>query len=121
MRPLSHPSQADLSLPTVLAALSDPVRLRIVQQLATGEERACGMFGIPLAKATLSHHFRVLRDAGVIAMRPSGTQHLSSLRRTDLDARFPGLLDAVLSAAEIALADEGGASRTARSERRPVV
>ena len=120
MRPLYQPSQADLSLSTVLSALSDPVRLRIVQQLATGEERACGMFGIPLAKATLSHHFKTLRDAGVIAMRPSGTQHLSALRRTDLDARFPGLLDAVLSAAETAPADADGTSRTERSERLPV-
>ena len=105
MRSLFHLNRADLSLPTVLYALSDPVRLRIVQMLATGEERACGTFGLPLAKATISHHFKVLREAGVIAMRPVGTQHLSSLRRADLDARFPGLLDAVLGATDPGLAD----------------
>ena len=104
MRSLFHLNRADLSLPTVLYALSDPVRLRIVQMLATGEERACGTFGLPLAKATISHHFKVLREAGVIAMRPVGTQHLSSLRRADLDARFPGLLDAVLGATDPGLA-----------------
>ena len=120
MRTFYQPSQADLALPTVLAALSDPVRLRIVQLLATGEERACGAFGIPLAKPTLSHHFKVLRDAGVIAMRPSGTQHLSSLRRADLDACFPGLLDAVLAASATARADDGRHPQTEGREGQPV-
>ncbi|MGE0543814.1 MAG: ArsR/SmtB family transcription factor [Dehalococcoidia bacterium] len=98
MRTLQHPVIADLSLPAVLYALSDPVRLQIVQSLARSGERACGSFGIPLAKATLSHHFKVLRETGVIAMRAVGTQRLCSLRHADLDARFPGLLDAVLRA-----------------------
>ena len=114
MRSLHHLDRADLSLPTVLYALSDPVRLRIVRTLATGEERACGTFGLPLAKATISHHFKVLREAGVIAMRPAGTQHLSSLRREDLDARFPGLLDAVLGAA-----DPGAAAPRRQPRREP--
>ena len=120
MRSLFHRDRADLSLPTVLYALSDPVRLRIVRTLATGEERACSSFGLPLAKATISHHFRVLREAGVIAMRPVGTQHLSSLRRADLDARFPGLLDAVLGATDPGLADaDPPPARAAGGRRRP--
>ncbi len=96
MRTLQHPPITDLSLPDVLYALSDPVRLQIVQTLARSGERACGSFGIPLAKATLSHHFKTLRETGVIAMRAAGTQRLCSVRRADLDARFPGLLDLAL-------------------------
>ncbi len=101
MRTLVHHDRAELSLPTVLYALSDPVRLQIVQMLASGEERPCGTFGLPLAKATISHHFKVLREAGIIAMRPLGTQKLTSLRRAAVDACFPGLLDAVLGAAAL--------------------
>ena len=116
MRPLIHPSRADLSLPEVLYALSDPLRLRIVQTLAAGEERACGTFDLPLAKATISYHFKVLREAGVIAMRRAGAQHLSSLRTVDLDARFPGLLAAVLGASATTISDNG---RDAPAERPP--
>ena len=82
----------------VLYALSDPVRLSIVKHLAEDGGRACGTFCLPVAKSTASHHFRVLREAGVIQMRPEGTQCINTLRREDLDSRFPGLLDAVLRA-----------------------
>ena len=82
----------------VLYALSDPVRLSIVKHLAEDGGKACGTFCLPVAKSTASHHFRVLREAGVIQARPEGTQYINSLRREDLDARFPGLLDAVLRA-----------------------
>jgi DNA-binding transcriptional ArsR family regulator len=97
---LHHPSREDLEVATVLHALSDPQRLRIVTRLAGAEEPcSCGGFGLEVTKSTLTHHFRVLREAGVIAQRPVGTSKFNSLRREDLDARFPGLLDAVLSAA----------------------
>jgi len=102
MRDTYHPRRDDLSLPTVLNALSDPIRLRIVQVLADGAERACGAFRLPVAKNTGSHHLKVLRESGVIAVRAEGTLRLSSLRRADLDARFPGLLDAVVQAAQSA-------------------
>jgi len=82
----------------VLHALSDPARLDIVRRLADGDETACGIFDLGLSKATLSHHFRVLREAGVVLVRPEGRKRLLSLREDDLNARFPGLLDAVLSA-----------------------
>jgi DNA-binding transcriptional ArsR family regulator len=97
---LYHPDRQDLDVALVLHALSDPHRLRIVKQLAqTGGSCPCGAFGIDVTKSTLTHHFRVLREAGVIAQRLAGTSKLNSLRREDLDARFPGLLDAVLAAA----------------------
>jgi DNA-binding transcriptional ArsR family regulator len=93
---LVHPPAAHLELSAVLHALSDPVRLSIVAELATGGERTCKSFQLPVTKSTSTHHFRVLREAGVIRQRLEGTMKLSSLRRDDLDERFPGLLDAVL-------------------------
>jgi DNA-binding transcriptional ArsR family regulator len=95
-----HPSTDELELPAVLHALSDPQRLSIVRTLAEAEEpRRCGGFGLSVTKSTLTHHFRVLREAGVIDQQEDGTAKLNSLRRADLDRRFPGLLDAVLAAA----------------------
>lgn len=87
-----------LSLPEVLYALSDPLRLRIVHQLATEGDTACGTFGIRMPKSSLSHHFKVLRDAGVIDTHSEGTRRINTLRRAALDKAFPGLLDAVLAA-----------------------
>jgi len=96
---LHHPDRDELDLPTVLHALSDPQRLRIVGALATREEPcACSSFGLDVTKSTLTHHFRVLREAGVISQALAGTSKMNTLRRDDLDARFPGLLDAVLAA-----------------------
>lgn len=98
MRTLHHPSREDLSLPAVLYALSDNYRLEIVRRLATRGELTCGALELPVAKSTLSHHFKVLREAGVIYSRTEGRECYNSLRRDDLEARFPGLLEAVLSA-----------------------
>ena len=98
MREPHHPSRGELELPSVLHALSDPARLEIVRRLAEGDEPSCGTFELGLSKATLSHHFRVLRESGVVRMRPEGRKRLLSLRSDDLDACFPGLLDAVLAA-----------------------
>ena len=99
MRTLLHPTREDLSLPTVLYALGDPLRLRIVEQLsATGEALSCGDLDVvkEVAKSTGSHQFKVLREAGLIRMVPQGRRILVSLRRDDLEQRFPGLLDSVL-------------------------
>jgi DNA-binding transcriptional ArsR family regulator len=84
----------------VLAALSDPVRLRIVQTLIDGRERSCGSFALPVAKSTLTHHLKVLREAGVVGQRAVGTSRLTYLRRKDLDTCFPGLIDSVAAAAK---------------------
>jgi len=96
---LDHPATGDLQLPAVLHALSDPHRLQIVRVLADADApQRCGSFGLPVTKSTATHHFRVLREAGVIAQVADGTARLSSLRRADLDERFPGLLEAILGA-----------------------
>jgi len=97
---LLHPSREELEIAKVLHAFSDPQRLCIVRGLAGDcAPRRCGSFDLDVTKSTLTHHFRVLREAGVIEQREEGTARLNSLRREDLDARFPGLLDAVLAAA----------------------
>ena len=107
---------AKMTLTDVLYALSDPLRLRIVRQLAEEGEMSCGTFDVRMPKSSLSHHFKVLRDAGVIATRGEGVRRMNSLRREALDTAFPGLLDAVL-AAPVARAPR--AAHTARERRRP--
>ncbi|HVL95952.1 MAG TPA: metalloregulator ArsR/SmtB family transcription factor [Solirubrobacteraceae bacterium] len=88
---------AELELHRVLHALSDPVRLDIVRQLACCAEARCGSLDAPVTKSTLSHHLKVLREAGLTGTRAEGTSRKVSLRRAELDAAFPGLLAAVLS------------------------
>jgi DNA-binding transcriptional ArsR family regulator len=100
---IAHPAVEELELGAVLHALSDPVRLQIVDKLAHSDgDHTCGSFGLPVTKSTCTHHFKVLREAGVIHQRPQGTTRLNRLRRADLDLRFPGLLDTILRAAEAA-------------------
>src|SRR4051794_5756048 len=94
-----HPAPDEIELGAALHALSDPVRLRIVAELAgDGREHCCGSFDVPVTKSTCTHHFKVLREAGVIHQRQEGTARLNALRRDDLEARFPGLLDSILRA-----------------------
>lgn len=95
---VDEPAPEAISLVGVLHALSDPTRLAVVRQLATGGETLCGRLDVSVAKSTLSQHLRVLREAGVTRTRPDGTQRWLSVRREDLDALFPGLLDVVLTA-----------------------
>lgn len=97
---LHHPQQRDIALESVLAALGDATRLAIVARLDSQEEITCGCMGIDLPKSTASHHYRVLREAGVVRTRQEGTSRYMSLRRKELDARFPGLLQAVLKGAK---------------------
>jgi DNA-binding transcriptional ArsR family regulator len=100
MRLLQHPDPDRISLADVLYALGDPVRLEIVRRLADGGEQPCACLctGVDanIAKSTMSHHFRILRAAGVIFTRKEGTQLLNSLRREDLERLFPGLLAVVV-------------------------
>ena len=96
----NEPARAELELAAVLHALSDPVRLQIVSGLSDGAEHSCGSLDLPVTKSTCTHHFRVLREAGVIHQRQEGTSRLNSLRSDDLEARFPALLDTVLRAAD---------------------
>ncbi|MDN3241783.1 ArsR/SmtB family transcription factor [Glycomyces tritici] len=96
-----HPEVGDVPLQQVLEALVDPVRRGILRELYdSGEDRACGTFDIAVSKSTATHHFNVLREAGLIRQRYAGTSRLNTLRRMEVDAVFPGLLDAVLGCGE---------------------
>jgi DNA-binding transcriptional ArsR family regulator len=96
MRNYAHPDLADVSIEHLLHALSDPVRLDIVRQLARDGEASCAALDGGRPKSSMSHHFRVLRSAGLVHTRIAGVQHMNTLRREEVDARFPGLLGAVL-------------------------
>ena len=95
---LEMPAAGEIELVAVLEAVADPVRLEILAALAGGE-RPCGSFPLPVNDSTRSHHLKVLRAAGLTRTRVDGTQRIVSLRREELDELFPGLLDAVISAA----------------------
>ena len=101
MRNLHHPRIEEVTLADVLHALSDPVRLQIVRSLADREEQSCSAVEASVSKSTLSHHFKVLREAGVTHTRVNGTHRLVSLRNDELEERFPGLLASVLDASRI--------------------
>jgi DNA-binding transcriptional ArsR family regulator len=98
---LPHPTLDQISLPNVLAALGDDTRLAIVGYLARNEgpNMTCGQFYALGSKTNLSYHLAKLREAGIVRVEPCGTSRLISLRRSDLDARFPGFLDSVIASA----------------------
>lgn len=102
MRGPWHPSTEDIELAEVMHALADPVRLELVARLAESDveysSAGTASSGIDLHKSTMSHHYRVLREAGVMHTTVDGRTRLVRLRRDDLNARFPGLLDSVLAA-----------------------
>ena len=92
-----HPVYPVAEIGDLLAALADPIRLAIVRSVAESEgEIGCGAFDLPVTKPTLTHHFRVLKEAGLIGARMEGTRKFIHLRRAEVDAAYPGLLDSVL-------------------------
>jgi DNA-binding transcriptional ArsR family regulator len=102
MRPLAHPAPEEITLPGVLYALADPVRLQIVRALR-GDCRTCSdatPAGVP--KSTQSFHFRVLRDAGLIRSERRGAEIVNTLRCAEIEAKFPGVLRVILKAGDAA-------------------
>ncbi|OPG07080.1 helix-turn-helix transcriptional regulator [Microbispora sp. GKU 823] len=97
-RSLVHRHPREVSLQTALDAVADPVRRAIIRELAGQPDwtRACGTFDLPVSKATRSHHFAVLREAGLIEQRDEGARRFNRLRRPEFDAEFPGMLDLIL-------------------------
>ncbi|HXY97378.1 MAG TPA: metalloregulator ArsR/SmtB family transcription factor [Steroidobacteraceae bacterium] len=95
-----HPPAGDITLAGVLGALSDPMRLKILKRLLESRAGSLSCSGATpcaeMPKSTLSHHFRVLRDAGLIRTTKQGVENLNSVRWDEVNARFPGLLKAIL-------------------------
>jgi DNA-binding transcriptional ArsR family regulator len=102
VRTIHHPSIEEVELSDVLHALSDPVRLEIVRHLAEHPYQTCGSLDPGLAKSTLSHHLKVLRETGITRTEVHGTQRLLSVRSADVERRFPGVLASVLEASRAA-------------------
>ena len=98
---LTHPRVEDIQLTEVLAALAEPARLTVLRSIDRDGEAACvdiwERSGLGGTKSTMSHHYKVLREAGVIFMRYVGSRKYVTIRQADLDSRWPGLLDAVLT------------------------
>lgn len=96
----THTDPQDVPVLTALSAVADPVRIQLIRELAGSADwtRSCGSFDVPVGKAALSHHFSVLRGAGLVEQRDEGPRRVNRLRREEFDARFPGLLDLLLRA-----------------------
>jgi DNA-binding transcriptional ArsR family regulator len=95
MKTYEHPDPSKVPLAAAMHALADPCRLQIMRALIDQQELACNELPVDVAKATLSHHIGVLRDAGLIHTRVEGTKCLNSVRKAAIDTQFPGLLDLV--------------------------
>ena len=106
--PHGHPDAKDIQLGELLQALADPLRRQVIRELVRlpeGSERTCASFNLPVSKATLTHHFKILRHSGLIRQVDRGNSRAAQLRRTDIDQHFPGLL-ALLASEASALSTE---------------
>lgn len=122
MRTLPHPKADEIELARVLEALSDPTRLAVVAFLASGNgdpfETRCGDFQAFGSKTNLTYHLAKLRESGVTQTRIAGTSRYISLRRADLEARFPGVLDTLIAAA---LSEPERAAMVAKAQQEAAV
>lgn len=101
MKEFHHPAMKDVPIEAVFRALGDPVRLDIVRRLARGGETTCGALDCGRPKSTMSHHFRVLREAGLVRTRSEGTTHYNMLRKDELIRRFGPFVNVMLDAVAI--------------------
>lgn len=123
MRPLFHPSIEDVTVEGILHALSDPVRVAIYAEIAgSGCSQNCSNFltvsDKTIPKSTLSQHFKILRDAGLIRGERRGTEMQNTSRCAEIEQRFPGLLAGILNAyrVQLGLSNAEGA-RDAEAQR----
>jgi DNA-binding transcriptional ArsR family regulator len=99
MRQIKHPSLEQVELTDIMYALSDPTRLEVVGRLANaGRKMTCGEFDLNRPKSSMSHHFKILRAAGLVETLIEGTEHLNALRVEEIEQKFPGVLQSVLRA-----------------------
>ena len=95
MRQIKHPNPSQIQLTDLMYALSDPTRIEIVRRLAKGCKLNCNELYLDRPKSTMSHHFKILREAGLVETRVEGKEHLNSLRTAEIEKKFPGFLKAV--------------------------
>jgi DNA-binding transcriptional ArsR family regulator len=126
MRPLFHPPIEDVTVEGILHALSDPVRVTIFTDLATSDcAYNCSTFlnvtEKKIPKSTLSHHFKALREAGLIRAERRGVEMHNTSRCSEIDSRFPGLIGAIINAHKVQIESTQGAGkkRAARKGRQP--
>lgn len=96
MRQIKHPRADQIELTDLMYALSDPARVEIVRRLARSRAMTCNELNLDRPKSSMSHHFKILRDAGLVETRIEGKEHFNTLRTAELEKRFPGLLKSVL-------------------------
>ena len=100
MRQIKHPTIEQVELADIMYALADPTRLEIVVMLArAGKKLTCGEINLNRPKSSMSHHFKILRSAGLVETLIEGTEHMNSLRLEEVESKYPGVLNAVLKAA----------------------
>jgi DNA-binding transcriptional ArsR family regulator len=103
MKQFVHPSKEDITLPGILAALADPMRLRIMKIMLEEEGCMSCTDAAPcpkMAKSTLSNHFRILREAGLIRTAKQGVENRNTLRLEEVNALYPGLIKTILKLAD---------------------
>lgn len=97
MRQIKHPAMEQVELTDIMYALSDPTRLEIVARLAkAGRKMTCGEFDLNRPKSSMSHHFKILRSAGLVETLIEGTEHMNTLRVAEIEQKFPGVLQSIL-------------------------
>ena len=99
MRQIKHPAIEQVELIEILYALADPTRMEIVVRLAkAGRKLTCGELDLNRPKSSMSHHFKILRSAGLVETVVDGTEHMNSLRLEEIEQKYPGVLESVLKA-----------------------
>jgi DNA-binding transcriptional ArsR family regulator len=126
MRPLFHPAIEDISVESILHALSDPVRVAIYGDILCQDyAQSCSTFlrvlDRPIPKSTLSQHFRILRESGLIRSERHGVQLKNSSRYAELEGRFPGLIEAIVKAHRIQMDEDHSSKATAKSSAKRAV
>ena len=96
MKTVTHPQVQDLDLTKIFQALGDPTRLKLVRMLAAEEDLSCSVLCLGRPKSSMSHHFKVMIDAGLLRVDVAGNTHKNNLRLNDLESRFPGLMTSIL-------------------------
>lgn len=94
----THPDPQEFNLISILRAIADPVRLELIRHLHQLGEANCSTLLGSRPKSSMSHHFQVLRENGILHTRIDGVNHRNTLRLNELEERFPGLMNAILAA-----------------------